>query len=73
MCTRLPDGSPCIKIVIYTAAVQEAQPIRLYSRLLGVRIKISIYTAAVQKSKVNSDIYTAVVCPYKIVIYTAAI
>ena len=24
--TRLPDGSQCIEIVIYTAAVQEAHP-----------------------------------------------
>ena len=37
--TRLPGGSPCIKVVIYTAAVQEAQPNRLYTRVPGVNIK----------------------------------
>ena len=34
--TRLPGGSPCFKMVIYTAAVQEAQPNRLYTQLSGV-------------------------------------
>ena len=66
--TRLPGGSPCIKRVIYTTAVQEAHPIRLYTRLPGVNIKL-LFT----RSRANSDIYTAAVCPHKIVIYTAAI
>ena len=34
--TRLPGGSPCIKMVIYTAALQNSQPNRLYTRLPGV-------------------------------------
>ena len=38
--TRLPDGSHCIKMVIYTAAVQEAQPNWLYTRLPDVNIKL---------------------------------
>ena len=38
--TGLPGGSPCIKIFIYTAAVQEAQLNRLCTRLPGVNIKL---------------------------------
>ena len=38
--TRQPGGSPCFKIVIYTAAVQEAQPNRLYARQPGVNLKL---------------------------------
>ena len=38
--TRLPGGSPHIKMVIYTAALQDSQPNRLYTRLPGVNIKL---------------------------------
>ena len=38
--TRLPGVSPSIKIVIYTAALQDSQPNRLYTRLPGVNIKL---------------------------------
>ena len=34
--TRLPDGSPCMKMVMYMAALQDSQPNRLYTRLPGV-------------------------------------
>ena len=36
--TRLPGGGPCIKMVIYTAALQNSQPNRLYTRLPDVSI-----------------------------------
>ena len=36
--TRLPGGIPCIKMVINTAALQNSQPNRLYTRLSGVSI-----------------------------------
>ena len=38
--TRLPGGSPCIKMVIYTAALQDIQQNRLNTRLPGVNIKL---------------------------------
>ena len=36
--TRLPGGSPCIKMVIYTASLHDSKPNRLYTRLPGVNI-----------------------------------
>ena len=68
--TRLPGGSPCIKMIIYTAALQKSQPNRLYKRLPGQHI-IAIYTAAVPEQ--IQTIYTAAVCQHKIAFYTAAI
>ena len=62
-------------MVIYTAALQEAQPNRLYTRLPGVnQHKIAIYTAAVPEP---IQIYTRQPCIYhllhEVAIYTAAI
>ena len=56
--TRLPGGSPCIKMVMYTEALQDSQPNRLYTRLPDVNI--DIYTAAVPEQ--FQTIYTAAVC-----------
>ena len=67
--TRLPGGRPCIKMVMYTAALQDSQPNRLYTRLPDVNI--AIYTAAVPEQ--FQTIYKAAVCLHKIAIYTAAI
>ena len=53
--TRLPGRSPCFKIVIYTAAVQEAQPNRLYARQPGVNLKLLFTRQPVQ-------IYTRLPC-----------
>ena len=36
--TRLLGWSPCIKMVMYTAALQDSQPNWLYTRLPGVNI-----------------------------------
>ena len=68
--TRLPGGSPYIKIVIYTAALQDAQPNILYTRLPFVNINCYLHGS---RSRANSDIHTAAVCPHKIAIYTEAI
>ena len=73
--TRLPGGSPQIKMVIYTAALQDPQPNRLYTWLPGVNAhKIAIYTAAVPGP---IQIYTRQPCiyplPHEVAIYTAAI
>ena len=53
-----------------TAALQDSQPNRLYTRLPDVNIKNAIFTAAVPE---QIQIYTAAVCPHKIAIYTAAV
>ena len=73
--TRLPGGSPRIKMVIYTAALQDPQPNRLYTRLPVVNAhKIAIYTAAVPEP---IQIYTRQPCiyplPHEVAIYTAVI
>ena len=73
--TRLPGGSPRIKMVINTAALQDPQPNRLYTRLPGVNAhKIAIYTAAVPEP---IQIYTRQPCiyplPHEVAIYTAVI
>ena len=73
--TRLPGGSPRIKMVIYTTALQDPQPNRLYTRLPGVnQHKIAIYTAAVPEP---IQIVTRQPCiyplPHGVAIYTAAI
>ena len=89
VCTAaVPDANSVInmaavcphKIAIYTAAVQE--PNRLYTRQPGVSIKL-LYTRQPFQSKfryihggrsrAKSAIYTAVVCPYKMIIYSAVI
>ena len=74
--TRLPGGSQCIKMVIYTAAHQDSQPNRLYTgytiyTAAGCQHIIAIYTAAVPEE--IQTIYTTTVCLHKIAIYTAAI
>ena len=66
--TRLPGGSPCIKMVICTAAVQEAQPNQLYTRLPGTcQHKIAIYTAAVPEP---IQIYTRLPCVHNKSLFT---
>ena len=69
--TRLSCGSPCIKMFIYTAALQVSQPNQLYTRLPGVNIKLLFSRQPFQSQ--FKYIYTAVVCPHKFAIYTAAI
>ena len=66
--TRLPGGSPCIKMVIYTAALQHSQPNRLYTRLLCVYIK-SLFTRQPFKSQLGY-IYTATGCIYMKLLFT---
>ena len=68
MYTRLPGGNLYIQKIIYTAAVQE--PNWLYTQLPGVSIKCYSHGS---RSRAKSAIYTAAVCPHKIVVYTAAI
>ena len=65
--TRLPGGSSCIKMVIYTAALQDSQPNRLYTRLPGVNMKF-IFTRPPFQS-----LFRLAMCQHKIAIYTAAI
>ena len=57
--TRLPGGCPCIKMVIYTAALQDSQPNRLYTRLPGVNIKLLF---ARQPFQMSIQLYTRLPC-----------
>ena len=57
--TRLPGGSPCIKMVIYTVFFQKAQPNSAIYTAAGCQIKIVIYTAAVRDL---IQIYTGLSC-----------
>ena len=68
--SRLPGGSPCIKMVITRHPFKFSAKSAIYTAA-GCQHIIAIYTAAVPEQIQN--IYMAAVCPHKIAIYTAAI